>query len=230
MVDVNDLRHGFLVGILQDPAGSQELAELFEADRRERGEGALLRSGPAATLTPRERDALNDQTSTLCFVAIDLATGEYIGYLSAHLVTTRTRGSKVWIEDVVTHPKWEGRGVGKALMVIALLKACKHWRARKAVLTSRSDRFAARDLYCKLGFQQKGEDQFELTFDHLGRWSPPAAAKLRYWGSPDEGDIISVPMRHAIMRICAGEENHSSWGTWTVVAPLGVIRYKDAPS
>lgn len=226
-----NLSHGFAVGLLRDPAGSREVSELIELDRLVRRDDALLRSGPAVELTPDERETLNDQCVSMGFVAVDLASCRYIGYTSAHRAVTRCRGAQFEVQDVVVHPEFERRGVGRALMVVALQEAQQSWGARKATLTSRPSRVAARGLYTSLGFEQLGEDRFELKFGG-GLWFPPEAARPRLWSGTDREDggsfwRMAREMQDAVSLICA--DALSSTPSWTIVEPTGVYKYKDAP-
>jgi ribosomal protein S18 acetylase RimI-like enzyme len=60
-------------------------------------------------------------------------------------------GSKVWIEDVVVDESERGKSIGKELMLFAIDFA-RSKGAESIELTSRPSRFAANQLYRKLGF------------------------------------------------------------------------------
>ena len=231
MTGIEELKGGFVVGVLQNPAGNREVDELMEIDRLMRREGALLRSSPAVDLISAEQEALNDRNWSLCIVAVDLASGRYIGYMSVHRIVTRGRGTKVEIEEVVTHPEFEGRGVGKATMAVALQEGRGRWGAQKATLTSRANRAAARGLYAVFGFEEQGEGPFVLRFGD-GYWRPPKAAHPRLLsgvGREDDGSFwhMGREMRSAVSQICAG--TRASMAPWTIIEPTGVYKYKDAP-
>lgn len=231
MTGIEELRGGFVAGILRDPAGNREVRELMENERMARKEHALLRSGPPVALSAFEREALNDHNWSLCIAAVDLATGRYIGYTSAHRIVTRGRGTKVEIEEVVSHPEFDGRGVGKAIMAVALQEGRGRWGAQKATLTSRANRIAARGLYSVFGFEEQGEGPFVLKFGN-GYWRPPEAARPRLWSGVDREDNgafwhMGREMRNAVSQICAG--SLASMAPWTIIEPIGVYKYKDAP-
>lgn len=234
MAGIEELRSGFVVGILLDPARNREVRELMEIDRLVRGGDALLRSGPAVTLSPYERQMLADCGWCMCFAAVDLSSGRYVGYTSAHRVVTLCRGAKFEIDEVVVHPEFEGRNVSKALMAAALQEVRRRWEARKATLTSRPGRVKARGLYVAFGFAQKSEDLFEFPFDDKHGFLPliPEGVRPRIWygvARKDGGAFWSMEpeMQNAIAQICAGTP--SPRAAWTIIEPIGVYKYKDAP-
>lgn len=231
MSDDTDLRHGFVVGILLNPGGSVDLGKLLETERIVRREDALLRSGPAVELTEEEQQTLADDACTLAIVAVDLQTRKMIGHASVHRITTVARGAKLHVEDVVTHPDYERRGVGKAVMTVALQEGRRRWRARKATLTSNATRVSARGLYAVLGFELHGTNTFALTFGD-GYWRPPEEVQLRHWSGVDREEHgafwhMGPVMQDAVARICSGTPRRSA--DWTIVQPVGVYKYKDAP-
>ena len=231
MAGIEELKGGFVVGILQDPAGNRDVRELIERDRIGRRENALLRSGPAVVLTQRERQMLVDHEWCLCISAIDLASGRYVGYTSAHRAVTLCRGAKFEIDEVVVHPEFEGRNVSKALMAVALQEGRQRWDARKATLTSRIERVKARGLYVALGFTQKSEDRFEFPFGD-GYGFLPEGVRPRLWSGVDRKDggsfwHMSHEMLNAVSQICTG--TFAPTAPWTIIEPIGVYKYKDAP-
>lgn len=231
MAGTEELMGGFVVGILRDPAGNREVRELMENERMARKENALLRSGPPVVLSASEREALNDWNWSLCIAAVDLASGRYAGYMSAHRIVTRGRGTKIEVEEVVSHPEFDGRGVGKAIMTVALQEGRGRWGAQKATLTSRPNRIAARGLYSIFGFEEQGEGLFALQFG-AGYWHPPEAARPRLWSGVSRevrGAFwhMGSEMRNAVSQICAG--SLESMSPWTIIEPIGVYKYKDAP-
>lgn len=231
MSEGEELKSGFVVGILQDPAGNREVRELMEYERMARKENALLRSGPPVVLSALEWSALNDRNWSMCIAAVDLASGRYVGYMSVHRIVTRGRGTKIEIEEVVTHPEFDGRGVGKAVMAVALQEGRGRWGAQRATLTSRANRTAARGLYSVFGFQEQGEGPFVLRLGD-GYWRPPEAARPRLWsgvGREDNGAFwhMGREMQNAVSRICTG--TLTSMAPWTIIEPIGVYKYKNAP-
>lgn len=229
MGDDIDLQHGFLVGILQDPGGSLALRTLLEAEQVVRQEGALLRSGPAVNLTEDEQQTLGDGACVLAIVAVDLYTEKIIGHASVHLITTFAGGAKLHIEDVVTHPDYERRGVGKAVMTVALQEGQQRWRARKATLTSNASRVAARSLYTALGFESY-DTTFTLTFGE-GSWRPPGEVQPRHWWDGVDRDSAhwrrKGVVQDAVVRICSGIPRRNA--DRPIVRLVNVYKYKDAP-
>jgi GNAT superfamily N-acetyltransferase len=59
------------------------------------------------------------------------------------------------VEDVVVHPKWRGRGIGKQMMSFAL-EQCRQAGCYKLALSSNLKREAAHKFYAALGFQKHG--------------------------------------------------------------------------
>lgn len=231
MAAVEELKLGFVVGVLRDPANNRDVRELMENERMARKEGALLRSGPPVVLSAPEREALNDQSWNRCIIAVDLASERYVGYMSVHRIVTRGRGTKAEVEEVVTHPEFDGRGVGKAIMAVALREGRVRWGARKATLTSRANRVAARGLYSVFGFEEQGEGPFVLKFGD-GYWRPPEGAHPRLWSGVDREEHgafwhMGREMQNAVSRICAG--SLASMAPWSIIEPIGVYKYKDAP-
>ena len=230
MSESADLKYGFVVGVLQKPAESREVRELVEIDRLVRREDALLRSGPAVDLGVAEMAGINDPNWCMGIVAVDLQSRRYVGYMSVHRMVTLCRGAKIEIEEVVSHPEFDGRGVGKAVMAVALQESHGRWGARKATLTSRASRVAARGLYAAFGFKQQGEgDQFVLKFDD-GHWAPPESARPRLWSDVDREEHgafwhMGREMQYAVSQICAG--TLASMSSWNIIEPIGVYRYKD---
>lgn len=63
-------------------------------------------------------------------------------------------GHKGLLEDVVVHPKMQGKGLGKAL-VNQILAVARQKGLQKVDLTSSPKRIAANQLYRSLGFEQR---------------------------------------------------------------------------
>jgi GNAT superfamily N-acetyltransferase len=59
------------------------------------------------------------------------------------------------VEDVVVHPAWRGRGIGKQMMLFAM-EQCRQARCYKLALSSNLKREAAHKFYAALGFQKHG--------------------------------------------------------------------------
>lgn len=224
---------GFLVG--RRAGNHPEISQLFEIDRAACGADALLRSGPAVTLTKEETAALSDPAWSCCCVAASLETRRIIGYVSAHKVVTRARGAKAQMEEAVVSPLMCGKGVGKAMMVALMDHVRDVWKVRRAVLTSDPSRETARALYAKLGFVQKGDQNFSLQFPSSGSWLPSGCNRPRYCCGVDREPggafwHMTDKMRRAVSDICSGDES-AGWGSepWTIINPVGIYYYKDAP-
>jgi GNAT superfamily N-acetyltransferase len=63
------------------------------------------------------------------------------------------------IEDVVVHPKWQGKGLGKQMMQFAIAK-CQQAKCYKLVLSSNLKRERAHQFYLDLGFEKHGYSFF----------------------------------------------------------------------
>ena len=59
------------------------------------------------------------------------------------------------VEDVVVHPAWRGRGIGKQMMLFAI-EQCRQAGCYKLALSSNLKREAAHRFYEALGFQKHG--------------------------------------------------------------------------
>jgi len=59
------------------------------------------------------------------------------------------------VEDVVVHPLWQGKGIGKQMMQFAI-ERCQQAGCYKLVLSSNLKRERAHQFYLDLGFQQHG--------------------------------------------------------------------------
>jgi GNAT superfamily N-acetyltransferase len=59
------------------------------------------------------------------------------------------------VEDVVVHPDWQGRGIGKQMMKFALAR-CKEAGCYKMTLSSNLKREVAHKFYESLGFEKHG--------------------------------------------------------------------------
>lgn len=73
-------------------------------------------------------------------------------------------GRKASIEDVVVHPHYQGKGLGRAM--VDELIACSHqWGPITLQLTSRPSRQAANALYRKMGFTQKETNFYVMKIE-----------------------------------------------------------------
>lgn len=87
---------------------------------------------------------------------------EIIGMGSLHYTETLVKRA-AWIEDVVVHPKHQGKGLGtkitKHLIAEAKKKGIKH-----IDLTSRNSRIKAHEFYLKNDFEKRDTSVFRLKF------------------------------------------------------------------
>lgn len=86
--------------------------------------------------------------------------GRIVGLLSVAFYDVPS-GRKAWIEDVVVDAAARGRGVGEALVRVALAVAREEGAAR-VMLTSSAARQAAHRLYGRMGFVRYETDCFRL--------------------------------------------------------------------
>jgi len=97
-----------------------------------------------------------NSNNTILFIAEE--DGIIVGTLS--LIIYRTPlGQKAWIEDVVTDKNVRGKGIGYKLLNAALEYA-KNKGLKKVDLTSGNDKFAAHQLYKKIGFKHRDSTLF----------------------------------------------------------------------
>lgn len=99
------------------------------------------------------------QPSSHLFVAEE--EGHIIGCATLCIFHSPT-GRKGSVEDVVVHPDWQRKGVGRSLLN-ALLQQARELSPITLQLTSRPERQAARALYASLGFEQKDTGFFKLS-------------------------------------------------------------------
>ena len=59
------------------------------------------------------------------------------------------------VDDVVVHPDWQGKGIGKQMMRFAM-DQCKNSGCYKLMLSSNLKRELAHEFYEKLGFKKHG--------------------------------------------------------------------------
>jgi GNAT superfamily N-acetyltransferase len=86
--------------------------------------------------------------------------GQIAGMASLHFFDSLAKKS-VWVEDVVIHPKHQGKGLGKKIMKHVMDKAKKRG-ARHIDLSSSPHRKAANKLYQKLNFEPRNTNWYRL--------------------------------------------------------------------
>lgn len=225
--------HLYLIGRLRDPAGSEGLRGLFEADRASQDTETLLSSSPLS-LTDFEASDLKDPSRALTMVAVDVATGLFVGHVSIHRQTTVAKGTTAHVELVVTHPKFRGRGVSTMLMIAAVHAAQQRWEVvRASTLTSSVGRGTARGMYEKLGYVRRGDtDRFSLPLDNHP-WEPMNGARIDSICSFTFTNMLPVgisdtPREVAIMHACGWQgEVLQGWSEDRVIDPIAVCQYKE---
>jgi len=86
--------------------------------------------------------------------------GEVAGMASLHYMETLVKKS-AWIEDVVVHPKHQGKGLGKKITQHIIEKA-KRKGVKHIDLTSSPHRVAANKLYQKFKFEPRETNVYRL--------------------------------------------------------------------
>lgn len=86
--------------------------------------------------------------------------GEIIGMTSLHYFNSLAKKS-VWIEDVVIHPKHQGKGLGKKIVKHVVSEAKKKG-VKHVDLTSNPKRVAANHFYRKLKFEPRETNVYRL--------------------------------------------------------------------
>ena len=86
--------------------------------------------------------------------------GEIVGMASLHYMETLAKES-AWIEDVVIHPNYQGKGWGKKIMKYAVGRANKKG-IKHIDLTSSPHRVVANHLYRKLKFKPRKTNVYRL--------------------------------------------------------------------
>ena len=71
------------------------------------------------------------------------------------------------VDDVVVHPDWQGKGIGKKMMQFAMDR-CKKSGCYKLMLSSNIKRELAHQFYEKLGFKKHGYS-FAVKLSEKGR-------------------------------------------------------------
>jgi GNAT superfamily N-acetyltransferase len=89
-----------------------------------------------------------------CIMLARSAQGEAIAMCSAQLVFSTAEGAhSAWIEDMVVHEAWRGRGIGRQVLQAVLAWASERG-ATRAQLLADLDNQPALDYYQHLGWQE----------------------------------------------------------------------------
>lgn len=116
---------------------------------------------------------LNAETGSKGFVWLD--DGCVVGNLSLRAATSGATRGKL-IGNVVVHPDYRGRGIGRALMQAAL-ESVRTQGGRWVGLEVRADNLVACQLYKSLGFRAVGQTQHLLRPQGL-RWPQRPATSV----------------------------------------------------
>lgn len=76
-------------------------------------------------------------------------------------------GRKVWVEDVVAHKDYRGKGLGRKLINHAIAYCKQYYAPCTLMLTSNPARVAANELYRSSGFEPKHTNVYRMTFNNL---------------------------------------------------------------
>ena len=87
---------------------------------------------------------------------VAVAGGSVVGMVSVHTFPDRPRRRHVGAIDIVVHPEWQGKGVGKALMREGLELADNWLNLTRLELEVYTDNEAGVRLYERLGFEREG--------------------------------------------------------------------------
>ena len=104
---------------------------------------------------------LVESENTIILIGID-EKAQILGMLSLIVMKIPT-GNKAWIEDVVVDQSARGKGLGKALMNYAHVKA-KKLGVKSIDLTSRPSRESANKLYQNLGYEIRETNVYRHKF------------------------------------------------------------------
>lgn len=113
----------------------------------------------AGALTRADFEGIVRDPQTHLFVLGDDG-GQIAGMTTVALYKTPT-GQKAWIEDVVTDPRFRGRGYGRMLVAHAL-GFVKSQGVRTVMLTTSPARAAANELYRSLGFSRRETNVYQF--------------------------------------------------------------------
>lgn len=132
----------------------------------------LLKIGDAEKLTSlfkilTGKEVLIDEASlvanpdSICLVFEK--NDELIGFGSLIIHKVPTKGEVARIEDIVISADYQGKGLGRTL-VLELIEIAKKRKISKINLTSNPMRIAAQKLYESIGFKNVNTDTFSMTF------------------------------------------------------------------
>ncbi|HEV3330747.1 MAG TPA: GNAT family N-acetyltransferase [Bryobacteraceae bacterium] len=76
-------------------------------------------------------------------------------------VSTAEGGRAAWLEDMIVHPEWRGRGVGQQLLAHAISQAQAAGCSRVTLLTDQTNEDAMR-FYRRAGFERSQMTPFRL--------------------------------------------------------------------
>ena len=87
-----------------------------------------------------------------------------IAVCNAQIVLNLTRGARPYavIENVITHPDFRRRGIGRALLT-EMIRKCDQFNCHKIMLMSDSRRTEAHALYRSIGFDATAKKAFVLS-------------------------------------------------------------------
>lgn len=88
---------------------------------------------------------------------------ELIGFGSLIIHKVPTKGEVARIEDIVISDNYQGKGLGR-ILVLRLIEIAKERKVSKINLTSNPMRVAAQKLYESVGFVKGNTDTFTITF------------------------------------------------------------------
>lgn len=87
-----------------------------------------------------------------------------VAVCNAQIVLNLTRGARPYaiIENVITHPDFRRRGIGRALLT-ELIRKCDRFDCYKIMLMSDSRRTEAHAFYRSIGFDESAKKAFVLS-------------------------------------------------------------------
>jgi GNAT superfamily N-acetyltransferase len=89
-------------------------------------------------------------------VYVALVDGKLVGMVSIlFTVSTAEGGRAAWLEDMIVHPGWRGRGIGERLLQEAISGARSSGCVRITLLTDSANESATR-FYGRSGFARSG--------------------------------------------------------------------------
>lgn len=87
---------------------------------------------------------------------VAVAGGSVVGMVTLHTFPERPRRRHVGAIDIVVHPEWHGKGVGKALMGAGIELADNWLNLTRLELEVYADNESAVRLYERFGFEREG--------------------------------------------------------------------------